>query len=200
MAFEIQGNSKGNVAGVTDEFRLEIDSVSIPRSDFRALQGHGYNFNTGSINITNGSEAALAYLENNDSLTMVITGIFYLMGNTTNGGATEDFLFQVIRNPTLGTLISGGTAQAPVNRNHNSSNPFVGTALKGAVGNTVTDGIVEIESLFATPDRKPLNVGAIVLEKGNSIAVKYTPKASNTNQDIQIAIAFYMLDKTLVGL
>lgn len=200
MAFEIQGNSKGNVVGVTDEFRLEVDSVNIPRSDFRAIQGFGYNFNTGSINITNGSEAALAYLKNEDSLTMIITGIFYLLGNTTGGAATEDFLLQVVRNPTLGTLISGGTVQNPVNRSHRSANSFQGTALKGAVGDTVTDGIVEIESLFANPDRKALNVGAVILEKDDSIAVKYTPKASNTNQDIQIAMAFYMLDKTLVGL
>lgn len=165
-------------------------------ADFYAKSGDAYNFNTGTITLTSGSASGVAYIKNNEDHNLIISAYFYLLGSSTGGAATEDHLVQIIRNPTS---VSFSTVQAPVNRNFGSFNTLAGDFFKGAEGATITGGTVAIESLFNSEGRKALNVGAVVIEKGNSCAIEITPKASNTSMDVQFAIAMYLDKQDLLG-
>jgi hypothetical protein len=182
------GAGSGLSAKVSKEQRLHTLSVSETIAAHHAFDGHAYNFNTGTINLTSANKSALAYIKNNEDDPLVITGFFYLLGNT---DGTGDTLVQIERNPTGGTLISGGTAQAPVNRDFGSNNTLTADALKGAEGSTLTGGTVAIESIFSGVGRQAVIVGAIVLRKGNSVGITITPPASTTDMDVQLAMALY---------
>ena len=155
--------------------------------------GDGYNIHTGWITLTNATETPILYVKNNDAggRDLVITGIFYFMGTSNSPG---DSYWDVVRNPTTGTIISSTPTTVPVasNRGHASPNTLTVDAYIGATGDTMTDGTDELLSLYTGTGRNAVIVGAIVLAKGNSIGIKYTPPTSNTSQVVGVALACFL--------
>lgn len=183
------GSGKGYEARVTENQRLSTITVSESIAATHAFTGDAYNVNTGTINLTSANKSALFYFKNNEDQDIVITAFFYLLGNT---DGTGDTLVQIERNPTGGTLVSGGTSFSPVNRDFGSKNTLTVDCLKGAEASTLTgsDGVA-VESIFSGVGRQTVSVGAIVLRKGSSVGITVTPPASNTDMDVQIAMAIY---------
>ena len=170
--------------------------VTYSIAEYYASKGHAYNFNTGNITLTSGSESSVAYIENSEDEDLIVTLLVYLLGGSTGGAAGEEHLVQIMRNPTA---VSYSTAQAPVNRNCKSFNTLNGNFYKGAEAATSTAGTVMIESVFSSEGRQTVNVGAVVVGKGNSIAIDITPKASNTSMVIQAAVGMYLDKDNLLG-
>lgn len=182
------GTGKGYQAKVDINNRLEVSSITETISANKTHLGYSYNINTGTIALTSANESALLYLKNTGINPIVITALFYLLGNS---DGTGDTLVQVIKNPTTGTLVSGGTTVTPINRHFSSSRALTATTKKGVEGSTITDGTVVIESIFNSVGRKTVSVGAIILTQGNSIAIEMTPPSGNGAMNVQMAIALY---------
>jgi hypothetical protein len=187
------GTGSGYKAKVDNQFRLSTDALTVDESVSQTFEGVAYNVNTGTINLTSANPSATLFLKNDAEDDLVITALFYLLGNTTGGSG--DTLVQIIRNPTAGTIVSAGTDFEAVNRDFGSANSLEATLKKGAEGSTLTDGTVVIESIFSGVGRQTVAVGALVLRPGNSIGYIVTPPSGNTSMDTQWAMSCYMREE-----
>lgn len=180
-------NSSGMAHGI---------NVTYSIAEYYASKGHAYNMNTGTINLTSSNASSLLYIENSENEDLIVSVFIYLLGNTTGGSSSADNLVQIIRNPTA---VSYSTVQAPVNRSCKSFNTLSGNFYKGAEAATTTGGDVMIESIFSGQGRQTVAVGAVVIGKGNSIAIEVDPKTSNSSMDVQIAAGMYLDKEGLLG-
>lgn len=182
----------GNSYGLKIDSQNKAQTLSVTEgiAAHHAFSGEAYNINTGTFSIASANKSALLYLKNNEDAPLVITALFYLIG--TNTGGTTNHTIQVERNPTGGTLVDSGTDFVPINRDFGSAKTLTVDCKKAdQEQRTVTGGTVVVESIFSGEGRQVVSVGAIVLRKGNSIAVTITPKTSTSAMDIQTAIACY---------
>jgi len=187
------GTGRGTSAEVTESYKLMTLSVTEAISAHHAFEETAFNINTGNITLTSANASSVLYLKNNDDADMVIESFIYNLGSSTGGsGFTQ---VQVERNPTSGTVISGGTSFDAVNRNFGSAKTLTATSKKGAEGSTSSGGTVCLDSIFPSAGRNVISVGAIILPRGASLAVKVTPPTSNTSQTIQIAVSLYMVQE-----
>lgn len=186
------GTGSGKKAKVDDENRLHTSSVGETELEFEALIGNAYNVNTGLVTLTNaGVNNGVVYYKNTGDADMIIAEILIILGTSTGG--TGDGTITVYRNPTTGTLISGAVAvESNVNRSFKSFNALEIDAYKGATSTTVTNGEV-----FGTTVRSGAAVinftsSPILLGKGNSLAITYSPPSGNTSQSIRVATTIYI--------
>jgi hypothetical protein len=185
------GTGTGTVAKVNNTNRLYTDAVNRSQSQQAILQGNGYNVNTGPITLTSANESAVFYFKYTGNRILIIKEILAIVGGTT-GGSGEGIL-SIIKNPTTGTIISSAVdVNNNVNRNFASANTLSALAYKGDEADTITNGIT-----FANSSRSSFgtviafDADIIVLEKGNSIGVNFTPPTSNTSQEIRIALSVF---------
>ena len=194
MGFEItDGGGKGYSAEVDSENRLRVFSISEEEVYNASSLGNSYNFNTGVINLTSASKSAVFYIKNNGDSDLIITQLFYLIGNSTAG--TGDVLITVLRNPTTGTIISNAVAMEMdgVNRNFGSSKSLTTDSYKGAEASTFTNGDKIIESIIdQSPTRVTVEVGGLVIPRGTSIGIDITPATSNSSLDVEFAASVYI--------
>lgn len=118
------------------------------------------------------------------------SGILYLLNTSTTHNvhidsirtsSTVGALWQLMRNPTAGTLISAGTALLPVNDNFSSGKVVSGTAKKGVDAQTVTDGTLIgqwMTGVYVPQERR--YEGALILGTGSSLAILCKPSAAAT--------------------
>ena len=196
MSVISDGTGDSYAAQVTSAHKLATLSVSENIAAHHTFSGDSYNINTGTVTLSSGSKSALLYLKNNEDEPLVVQTIIYLIG--TNTGGSGDALIQVERNPTGGTIVSGASTQAPVNRNFGSAKTLLADSYKGAEGNTLTGGTVVVESIFPSVGRQVIADTGIILEKGNSIGVTVTPPTSTSDQDYQIALSVYRATETTI--
>ena len=183
---------------IDDNNRMQTATITDPIQDWAAANNVKYDINTGDIGpITNATKITAAYIKNEEDDDLIVTALIYNVGTSTNG--TGDSLVDVIRNPTAGDIITNANDMlvgpgASANQNFGSSRLLAGKFYKGAQGESVvTDGDVTVASRLGTgPYRAIISLGAIVIPKNKSIAINYTPPASNTSQTVQFAIACYV--------
>lgn len=193
MSILQDGSGKGYSAKVDSSQRLHVDSVTFGRSEIEVELGNGYNINTGVLNLTTAGKSAVLYFKNNEVDPIVITNLFYLIGNSTGGSG--DVLITVLRNPTTGTIVSDATnaEMAGVNRNFGSSQTLSASIYKGGEGKTFTNGDKVIETILnQSPRREILSVGDIVLPQGTSIGFDITPATGNTSLDVEFAMSVFL--------
>ena len=181
------GAGTGAQARVDNLNRLHTDTKSTSILEYSALKGDAYNFNTGSMTLTTAGESAVGYFQYLDDAPFVIEEILFVIGGTT-GGSGEGTA-KIYRNPTGGTIVSGAVPiEVAANRDFSSSKQPVANMYKGAEGNTITGGTV-----FASTSRSSFGTvitfdgGPIVLRKGNTLAVSWTPPTGNTSQTVKVA-------------
>ena len=182
------GTGTGNVAQVDSQNRLHVDSVSRTEREHAALHSNCYNVSTGPITLTSANASAVLYFTYNGTFPFVIEEMLVILGGTTGGAG--DALTEIIKNPTTGTIISNAVdVDTNENRDFSSSKAIDGTLYKGAEADTFTDG-----TIFAKTTRNSFgtvvtfDAAPIVLRKGNSIGVRYTPPAGNTSQSVTVAL------------
>lgn len=190
------GGLTGNKASVSPQGRLKTSAVTLSQSEREAFIGDKFNINTGSITLTNATETTLMYIKNNADLDFVISTFIYNLGNTTGGSG--DITANVIRQPTAGDIITNANNVDVVsNLNFGSSKTASLDAYKGASGESVvTDGDVSISTISPSPTgRIAITNATLVMPKGTTLAVNYTPPTSNTSQVVQIVASGYFTDE-----
>ncbi len=197
MSTSISDGRTQNTLKVDTNFRAHVSSVSDDTKDRAAEFGDKYNINTGDITLTDASETSLIFVKNNEDFDLVITQLTYNLGASTGGSG--DVIINVIRSPTAGSIVSDAIAVevgtgVSANLNFGSNKTLAIDAFKGDTADTVfTDGVTCILTRSAANSgRIIIELGAVVLPKGSSVGVNYTPPASNTSQIVQVAIACYL--------
>ena len=195
MTFVLKSGTTGNTAEVDNENRVQTFSTSQTASTYAAsMNGDLYNINTETITLTSDSASSLLYMKNTDTRKWIFTRIFYNAEVSTGGSG--GWLAEVLANPTIGTLISGGTALTPHNLNFGSAKELASTTLKGAEGDTITDGIVRVSTIVpAAGTRVLIAFDSVILEPGSSIGVRVTPPSGNTSMAIQVGFNMYRGDE-----
>lgn len=201
MAFQVNDPRSGRAARVDKRNRLQTSSLGESESNYATSLGLKFNVNTGDITLTSAAKTTVLYFKNNDTRDVVIDALIYNLGNS-NG--TGDVVFEVLRNPTTGGIV---TAALPVavgtgveaNLNYGSTNILNANIYKGATGQAVTTtGLSQIFTRNPTPTGRILISpgGGVLLPKGTSIAINYTPPVGNTTQIVQFALNVYVKELT----
>lgn len=194
MAKIEDGIGAGALAKVSGTNRLYTSAVSTTENEQATKTGRSFNINTGVITLTDAADTPVLYLKNNEIGSLHITAIAIGVGPS-SGGSGGIPKITVIRNPTTGTIVSSTPTDVDIisNRNYGSAATLTVDAYKGATGDTMTNGedhIIFFQTsngrLFATIDE--------VLERGNSIGIKFDPQASNTSQDVYAALICHLED------
>jgi hypothetical protein len=182
------GSGKGFVAKVDESLNLHTRAIQTHQVQHMSVNGKAFNIPWGSFTLTTATESALVYGLWSDTVNpMTIFRQVMCFGPSTGGSGLVRV--RITRNPTGGTLISGGTAVTPINENFSSGNVMAGTFKKGTQGSTITGGsdIVDV----GVPVNYVLSISDIwwVIPNGNSYAMAITPPSGNTS------MAVYLMDK-----
>jgi len=187
----IDGSGNEYRAKVDSRNRLFSDSISRSQLEYAVLTGNGYNVSTGSIPLASDGNSAVGYFKYTGDATLIIKEILVILG-ASNG--TGNGTITLVKNPTSGTIIDNALPVASAsNRDFGSSTNLEAVAYKGAEGHTFTDGeTFAVTSRDNTAQVVPFDAAPIVLRKGNSIGVKYTPPSGNTSQSVVVAGTVYV--------
>lgn len=181
MATIIQdGTGTGDRLRITPFNRLLAQSVTITEEDDAISRGEGYQIASGPVSFTSSTASSILYTKNDDDRDFVIDRCVLILGSAVGAGTTDDWTFQVLRNPTAGTLIDNAVAAGISNSNHGSANIPTGLNYKGVQGDTLTDGTGAAQPIKQSIDRIILPLGRR-LPKGTSIGFKLTPPAGTTS-------------------
>jgi hypothetical protein len=192
------GKGKGRLAGVNLNNQLEVFAITETELDKSVLSGDRYNVNTGYVTLNSTTESALLHIKNNEDDELVVTALIYNLGQSTGGSGS--CRVSVYRNPTSGTIVSGGdVVSANANMNFGSNKTLVGDYFKGAQSLTTTGGTFAIGSLVNAGSRAVVALGAVNLPKGTSLSVTITPPAGNTSMDVNVAASAYLATSDVTG-
>lgn len=181
MATIIQdGTGTGDRLRVTSFNRLLAQSVTITEEDDAIQRGEGYQIASGPVSFTSSTASSILYTKNDDDRDFVIDRCVLILGSAVGAGTTDDWTFQVLRNPTAGTLIDNAVTAGISNSNHGSANIPAGLNYKGVQGDTLTDGTGAAQPIKQSIDRIILPLGRR-LPKGTSIGFKLTPPTGTTS-------------------
>lgn len=185
------GNNPHNSLSVDSRGRAQARSVSLSEQSFDSLNGDAYNINTGNITLTNATETPVIYLKNtSETRALIINRVFLSLGAST-GGSGNGF-GKIYKNITGGTITSG-TAFEAGNYNFGDAKTLDVDLRKGATGSTVTGTASGIEFLFpAVSQRIVVPFESIVLPRGASLALSFTPPSGNTSIQIQAGLNVYL--------
>jgi len=182
------GTGTGKKVAVTENNRLKTTGVDLTLNQAATEAGDTYNINTDVIGLTSNGESALFYVKNNEDTDMLIDAIIVNFKNFVGTGGQPTL--KIYRNPTNGTLITANSIAVQSNRNYGSSQTFNGSIIQGVEGNTFTGQDAIIEVFLPTTDAVTLIQfeTLIVLPKGSSVGISYTPPTGITTMDIVVAV------------
>ena len=173
MSVEIRdGKGTTYTAKVTASNQLSVLADSMPRAGAAAFASKLHGVTTDVIALsTTGSFNGVLYIQNNSALQVYVWHMVLF--------ATVNARWQVVKNPTAGTLISGGTAVTPTNLNFASTVAYDGSVLKGANGDTVTDGTTFMYGgSTAFEASHVLDNTPLILGQSDALAILCRPAAS----------------------
>ena len=174
------GTGTKNRLRVTGLNRALVQAVTITEEDNAIVTGDGYQIASIPVNFTGPTSSAVLYTKNNDSRDFVLDRAVLILGSAVGAGATDDWTFQVLRNPTAGTIIDNAVPAGVSNSNHGSANTPNGDNFRGVEGDTFTDGSGAPQKIKQSIDRIILPLGRR-LPKGTSIGFRLTPPVGTTS-------------------
>jgi len=181
------GNGKGFTAGVTKNNRVQVSGINLTLTEAATESGDTYNINSSAITLTTSGESGILYLKNNENRNLIIDNIIINIKDYvgTDGQPT----LKIYKKPTAGTLISAATTGSQSNRNYGSSKTLDITNYEGVEGSTITASDSSLEVYLPSTALGTLISFStiIVLPKGSSVAVSYTPPSGITSVDIVAA-------------
>lgn len=187
------GTGSGHKVKIDGNNRMSAVTVASTETEEATHLGNSYNINSGVITLTNDVDTPVVYLKNNETAEIHITGTAYGMWTST-GGSPTDIQITLIRNPTVGTIITNANPVAiNSNRNYGSAKTLTGDVYVGATGDTMTDGEDHIIFYLNSGSRIAPPIDEIV-PKGSSIGIKVKPPAGNTSMQMYAAILLYIED------
>lgn len=179
---------------INEENRALASAVTSTECEHNTDKGNSFTINTGDITLTDATETTLLYILNESDDPIFIPRINLYPGASTGG--TGDIVLSIIKSPASGAIITNANnCDIISNQNHGSFKPFVGKAYKGATAEAPTAGTTTSSTRYSTfVDTKPVSDNLIILPKGTSLAVNYTPPASNTSQTVQVSTTVFFQD------
>ena len=188
----IKNGANGNTLVVDNKGRAHTFTIEETQYQEATELGYAFNINTGLINIT--SESALLYFKSNEEDTFVV-GSFEVGLQAGTGVAGTKPEVTVIRNPSLGTIVSGASNVAiKQNLNFGSSNTLDSVNYKGASGNTFTNGDACVYIFQNFESRVALDID-YDLTKGSSFGIKINPNLASGSVNVFVAITGYIKKK-----
>lgn len=179
-------NNPGNGLHVDNNGRAQAFSTSASEQQVQAELGQAFNINTGEVTLTDAEETPLFYLENTSEDNPIKISRIFTTFLTSSGGAGLPTRLNVYPNITGGTILTA-TDLTPFNFNFGSKRQLGVVCKLGATGETFT--FVEparILSLFPNDNLRQLTeFDVIVLPKGSSMLVTYTPPTGNISQIVE---------------
>jgi hypothetical protein len=166
------GTGEGLHAKVNASNELHVRARGVPRiSEVTKNQEESYYLHSGFVNLTTtGSFSGIIYVKNNSAKDLCLQMV------RTCGNQVQQW--EWYRNPTAGTLISGGTAKTPQNLNFSANKDAAATVLAGSDGATVTDGTLAAHWINDVGHSSEMIDGAVMLGSGNSLALMCKPAAA----------------------
>jgi hypothetical protein len=198
MATIIQdGTGTGDRLRITPFNRMLAQSVVITEEDDAISRGDGYQIASGLLTFTAPSASAVLYTKNEDDRDFVLDRAVLILGSAVGAGTTDDWTFQVLRNPTSGSIIDNAVAAGISNSNHGSANIPTGLNYKGVQEDTFVDGAGAPQPIKQSIDRIILPLGRR-LPKGTSIGFKLTPP-DRTTSATAIVVTHWWYDEDTKG-
>ena len=198
MATIIQdGTGTGDRLRITPFNRMLAQSVVITEEDDAISRGDGYQIASGLLTFTAPSASAVLYTKNEDDRDFVLDRAVLILGSAVGAGTTDDWTFQVLRNPTSGSIIDNAVAAGISNSNHGSANIPTGLNYKGVQEDTFVDGAGAPQPIKQSIDRIILPLGRR-LPKGTSIGFKLTPP-DRTTSATAIVVTHWWYDEDTEG-
>ena len=169
------GRGTGREAGVSPESRLLVAATVDQEAAAAAAVGNAFTITSGFTPlVANAGESGVLYVKNTSERPLRIAIL-----EITTKAATK---VRIYRNPTSGTLPESGLQATVTNMNFGSSREFIGKALRGSSGDTITDGeifsTVHLASGGPFTSAIPTNV---LLPTGSSIAVSFESESPTAN-------------------
>lgn len=179
-------------AKVDGNNRLHTAAIVESESDRATELGEGFNINTGLVGLTSTTASGLIYLKNNEDRDLVVD--FIVIGIDNAGTNASLPVWKVIKNPTVGTLISGAAAvDINENRNFGSSRELEALVYKGAEGSTVTDGDDTLLGFAEVGKRTEVRIN-MDLPKGNAMALTLDTQTTAGTTQVYVAVLCHIKD------
>jgi len=165
MGLQIEdGTGSGVTAEVNVDNRLSTTSVSIPEIAYHALKGNSYSFPSNFLSLTGAGTHAILYVKNTaHNLYLHISDIRISCDVSTK--------WRLWKNPSAGTIITGGATLDPVNLFFESGNSAQVTAKIGGQGFTLTDGTLVGQALIPAGAGNMQVDNAIILGTDDTVAM-----------------------------
>ncbi len=192
MATTIQDGTGSKVKlKINSENRAEVQAIILDQEDDAIAKGEGYQIATGSVTFTGSAASAILYVRNEDDTDFILDRAVLVLGSSSGATSTEDWTFQVLRNPlAAGTLVSNAVNAGISNSNHGSANIPLAFCYRGVEGDTIIGGTGAPLPIQQQSNRTVFPLGRR-LPKGSSIAFRLTPPASNVNVKAVLVTHFY---------
>jgi len=171
------GTGGGHLVRVTDNNRLAVTSESLSAlAVASADRSDAYTATTGTAQIfcaNAAGESGVLWIQNASQTQLALSGIY--------ASASANGIWRIYRNPTSGTLLSGGTVVSPTNLNFASAKKFDGEVRYGASGTTATGGTIVALGLVLPGFRILPLEGGLVLSASNSMALTFEPAGTDSS-------------------
>ena len=193
MSIIEDGTGTGLMAKVGIQNRLHTHSLSTEASSVATICADAFNINTGLVTLTSCCESALLYIKNNEVNPIAVTTEFINLGSSLDACCAIISLKGTLKfylSSTTGTLISDASCAQVLNRLVGDSSLLVADVYKGSEGKTLTGQGSTI--LVYLPSTAVLTLVSfdtvVVLPKGASIGLSWTPPSGMTSVKIIAAI------------
>ena len=174
MTMISDGTGTGTRAKVAPNNRLYVNALSISEFEEASSSGRAFNLNTEDIEVgAIVGDQALLYVKNNEDQNLELSGWFIGIKDARRVSATSDTnLFQLVTNPTGGTLIDGAVPAVVVNRNLGSARTFDITTYKAIGGAETVTGFDSSSVLYQYHTAgRTFGTVSLSLPKGSSLAI-----------------------------
>ena len=164
MAFVIEsGDLNAYKASVNENGRLLTDASLLTRLNDASRKGDAYSITSDFVALsTLGPAHGIIHVQNTDPRPLHIAQV------RTSGVPVQ--LWTLIKNPTAGTLITGGTNVVPENLFFGTTKTSKGVVAVGVDGSTVTDGVGIWHWINSSGESTNMD-GSIIITTGTSIAL-----------------------------
>jgi hypothetical protein len=163
-------NGTGKTAGVDGNGRVLVSSVHKTTELQAAIDGDGYNLNTGDIALTDGTvTSSILWFKNTNTNAYVLKALAF--GQNTRGGTINDgAVVTMVRNPTA-LSVSNAIAQSG-NRNFGDASAVPATVYAGEQGATFTGGTDIAQFYMGGGNRLYAGID-FYLPQGSTMGIKY---------------------------
>ena len=182
------GSGKGYKAKVSKVNRLFVEASIVDLEDEAIRTGDGYQITSKPVSFTGANTSAILYIENTNTLDFVLDRAVLILSTATGGSG--DWTFQILRNPTSGTIVDNAVAAGISNSNHGSGKTPDAICYLGVENDTLVDGTGVPLKLRGSESRLVFPLGRR-LPTGASIGFKVTPPPSTTSASVVLVTHFY---------